>query len=107
MRASPQCHMARSGCFGIQHLEDSRMLSFDLQSDNDLVQQRIERLEYRYRRAQNALAGARAIYGSLREMRGASALQLHQALLHVQQAQRYLADLQAAIELAEEQQDVA
>jgi hypothetical protein len=82
-------------------------VSFDLEFDDDLAQRRMQRLEHRYRRAQNALAGAKAIYGSLREMPGAPAHELHQALLQVQQTQRYLADLQSAIELAEAQQDVA
>ena len=64
---------------------------------------RLERLEYRYRRAQNALAGARALYGALRESPRASTVQLHHALRRVEEAQRYLIDLQSAIELAEEQ----
>jgi chromosome segregation ATPase len=81
-------------------------MSFDLESD-DFAQRRLQRLENRYRRAQNALAGARAVYGSLRELSGASELQLHQALQQVERAQRQLVDLQAAIELAEQQQDVA
>jgi hypothetical protein len=76
-------------------------MSFDLELDDDLAQRRLQRLEHRYRRAQNALAAARAIYGSLREMPNARAHQLHQALLQVQQAQRYVVDLQSAIELAE------
>jgi chromosome segregation ATPase len=81
-------------------------MSFDLES-GDFAERRLQRLENRYRRAQNTLAGARAVYGSLRELSGASELQLHQALQQVERAQRQLVDLQAAIELAEQQQDVA
>jgi hypothetical protein len=82
-------------------------MSFDLESDMDFAERRLQRLEHRFRRAQNALAGARAVYGALRETPSAKAHQLHHALLQVQQAQRYLIDLQTSIDLAEEQQDVA
>jgi hypothetical protein len=50
---------------------------------------------------------ARAVYGALRETPGTRAHRLHQALLQVQQTQRYVADLRRAIELAEDQQYVA
>ncbi|MGC2461730.1 MAG: hypothetical protein WA446_12285 [Steroidobacteraceae bacterium] len=76
-------------------------MSFDLEFDDDLAQRRLQRLEHRYRRAQNALAGARAVYGSLRELPGASALQVHRALQQVERAQRQLADIQFDIETAE------
>jgi hypothetical protein len=82
-------------------------MSLDLQSGDDVAERRLQRLEHRFRRAQNALAGARAIYGALREMPSAKAHQLQHALLQVQQAQQYLVDLQHAIELAETQEHVA
>jgi chromosome segregation ATPase len=78
-------------------------MSFDLELDDDLAQRRLQRLEHRYRRAQNVLAGARANYGALREVRGTSELQLHQALRRVERAQQELADIQSAIDLAEHQ----
>jgi gamma-glutamyl phosphate reductase len=82
-------------------------MAMSLRSDPNVIERRMERLEHRFRRAQNALAGARAVYGALREMPDARDYQLHQAWLQVQQAQAYLSDLQSAIEHVEEQQDVA
>ena len=61
-----------------------------------------QRLEYRYQRAQNALAGARAQYGSLRESAEATATQLYLALRQIDEVQRYLLDLQSAINVAGE-----
>ena len=80
-------------------------MAFD--PDSDFAERRLQRLEHRFRRAQNALAGARAVHSALREAPSTKAHQLHHALLQVQQAQRYLADLQSAIELAEDQVHVA
>ena len=60
-----------------------------------------QRLEYRYRRAQNALAGARAHYGSLHESAEATATQLYLAQRQINEVQRYLLDLQSAIEVAD------
>jgi hypothetical protein len=82
-------------------------MSFDLRPDEDFAQRRLQRLEHRYRRAQNALAGARAVHASLRELPGISDLKLQQALRLVERAQQHLADLQNAIELAEDQDNVA
>jgi hypothetical protein len=82
-------------------------MSLDMQSGDDVAERRLQRLEHRFRRAQNALADARAIYRALREMPSAKAHQLQHALLQVQQAQQYLVDLQYAIELAETQERVA
>jgi hypothetical protein len=48
-------------------------MPFDLETD-DVAQRRLQRLEHRYCRAQNALAGTRAAYASLREMPGADDL---------------------------------
>jgi len=78
-------------------------MSFDMEFDDDLAQRRLHRLEHRCRRAQNALGGARAVYGALRELPGASALQLHQALQQVERMQQTLADIQFDIEHAEAQ----
>jgi hypothetical protein len=78
-------------------------MRFDLQPEEDIAQRRLQRLEHRYRRAHNALAGARAVHASLRELPGVSALKLKQALELVERAQRHLADLQDAIDLAEDQ----
>jgi chromosome segregation ATPase len=78
-------------------------MSFDMEFDDDLEQRRLQRLEQRYRRAQNALAGARAVYGSLRELPHASEIRLYQALQQVERAQRQLADIQFDIEFAEAQ----
>jgi len=74
---------------------------FDLEFDDDLEQRRLQRLEHRLRRAQNALAGARTLYGSLREKPGSTDLQLHRALQQIDQAQRCLADIQFDLDLAE------
>lgn len=76
-------------------------MPFDLEFDDDLAQRRLQRLEQRYRRAQNVLAGARALYGSLRETPSASECQLNAALLQVERAQRVVADLLFDLELAE------
>jgi len=78
-------------------------MSFDLEFDDDLAQRRLQRLEHRLRRAQNVLAGARSAYGSLRESPAASELQLRQALLQVERAQRQLADIQFDLDFAEAQ----
>jgi hypothetical protein len=78
-------------------------MSFDLRPEEDFAQRRLQRLEHRYRRAHNALAGARAVHASLRELPGVSDQKLEQALELVERAQRHLADLQDAIELAEDQ----
>jgi len=47
------------------------------------VELQLQRLEYRYRRAQNALAGARAIQAALRENTRTSALKLQQVARQV------------------------
>jgi hypothetical protein len=82
-------------------------MSFDMESADDFAQRRIQRLEHRYRRAHNALAGARAIYESLREVPGTTELQLHQASLQVERAQQVLRDIQSDIELCEDEHDAA
>ena len=57
----------------------------------------LQRLEYRVRRAQSALACARAYYGSLYESSEATATQLHLALRQIEETERYLLDLQSAV----------
>ena len=79
----------------------------EMQFDDDLAQRRLQRLEHRYRRAQNALAGAGAVYESLREVPGASELQLRQALERAERAQQVLLQIQRAIELFEDEHDAA
>lgn len=78
-------------------------MSFDLELEDDLAQRRLQRLEHRYRRAHNVLAGARANYGSLREVRGVGEIQLQQALRRVERAQQELAAVESAIELVQQQ----
>ena len=82
-------------------------MSVDPHPDFDVFERRLQRLEHRFRRAQIALAGARATYGSLCELPSATALQVHLALQQVQRAQRALADLQREIELAQDQDHAA
>lgn len=78
-------------------------MSLDLEMNDDLAQRRLQRLEHRYRRAQDVLTGARANYGSLGQVRGVSEVKLRQALQRVERAQQELADIQRAIELVEQQ----
>jgi chromosome segregation ATPase len=80
---------------------------FEPRPDEDFAQRRLQRLESRYRRAQNALAGARAVHASLCELPGVSDQKVQQAFDLVERAQRHLADLQNAIELAEDHDQVA
>jgi hypothetical protein len=68
--------------------------------DPDGAELRLQRLEYRYRRAQNALTGARALYGTLRQSPESTATQLHHALRQIAEVQLYLGDLESAIDLA-------
>ena len=82
-------------------------MSFDMESDDDFARRRLQRLEHRYRRAQNVLAGARAAYGSLRELPGAGELQLRQALQRVERAQELLTDIQTTIEFWEDREYIA
>jgi hypothetical protein len=77
------------------------------QSHDDFTQRRLERLQLRYRRAHFVLAGAQALYESLRVTPGAGELRLHQALQRVEQAQELLVDIQSAIEFLEDQERVA
>lgn len=66
-------------------------------------ERRLQRLEDRYRRAEFAVAAARARYSTLRETAGATTTQLLYAQRCVDEAHRYLTDLQTAIEYTEEQ----
>jgi chromosome segregation ATPase len=79
----------------------------DLQTKDDYLQRRLERLELRHRRARFVLAGAQAVYESLRETPGAGELQLRQALQRIEQAQEQLVDIQSTIEFLEDQEHVA
>jgi hypothetical protein len=73
----------------------------------DVAERNPQRLEYRYRRAQGALAAATALYTGLRESPGTRPTQLHQAQRSVEEAERYLGDLRSAIERAEQQTPAA
>jgi ribosomal 50S subunit-associated protein YjgA (DUF615 family) len=79
----------------------------DPRTNDDHLERRLERLEQRYRRARFVLAGAKAVYESLREMPGADQLQLRQALQRVEQAQQQLVDINSGIEFLEDQEHVA
>jgi hypothetical protein len=68
-----------------------------------VTERRLQRLEDRFRRAQLAVAAARARYSTLRDTAGATATQLLYAQRCVDEAHTYLTDLQAAIEHTEEQ----
>ena len=82
-------------------------MTHNLQTKDDYMQRRLERLELRYRRGRFVLAGARAAYESLRETPGARELQLRHALQRVGQAQEQLVDIQSTIEYLEDQEHVA
>jgi hypothetical protein len=82
-------------------------MSRDLQNQDDFKQRRLQRLELRYRRAQFVLAGAHAVYDSLRAMPHADELRLRQALQRMEQAQELLVDIQCTIEYLEDQERVA
>lgn len=79
----------------------------NLQTQDDFAQRRLQRLQLRYRRAHFGLAGARALYESLRAMPGAGELRLRQALQRVEQAQELLVDSQSTIEYLEDPEHVA
>jgi hypothetical protein len=78
-------------------------MSFEMEFDDDLAQRRLQRLEHRYRRAQNALAGARAEYGSLCQPSAASESRLHRALQKVERAAHLVADIRFDMDFLEAQ----
>jgi hypothetical protein len=82
-------------------------MPIDQQNQDDFTQRRLQRLELRYRRAQFVLAGAQAVYESLRAMPRPDELRLRQALHRVEQAQELLVDIQCTIEYLEDQERVA
>jgi len=73
----------------------------------DFTERRLQRLELRYRRAHLVLAGARAVYESLREMPRCDAVRLEQARQRLERAQQQISDIQHTIEGLEDRQDVA
>ncbi len=77
------------------------MLS-DPQTRDDFTQRRLQRLELRCRRAHFVLAGARAVYESLRAVPYAQEPTLRQALQRVERAQEALVDIQSMIEYLED-----
>jgi chromosome segregation ATPase len=78
-------------------------MSFEMEFDDDLAQRRLQRLENRHRHAQNALAAARAEYGSLCQPPAASEIRLYQARQKLERAERLLADIRFDIEFLEAQ----
>jgi hypothetical protein len=60
----------------------------------------LQRLVYRHRRAQAALAAARALCEALHELPHATTLRRFHARREVEEAQRYVADLQSDLERA-------
>lgn len=78
-------------------------MPFEMEFDDDLAQRRLQRLEHRYRRAQNALAAARAEYGSLSQPSAVSESRLHRALQKVERAERLVADIRFDMEFLEAQ----
>ncbi|HVO07393.1 MAG TPA: hypothetical protein VMT83_11445 [Burkholderiaceae bacterium] len=63
---------------------------------------RVQQLERRYRRVQNALTSATASHEALRELPASSERQLERARLQVQTLQRQLAQVLESLERAEE-----
>jgi hypothetical protein len=78
-------------------------MPFEMEFDDDLAQRRLQRLEHRYRRAQHALAAARAEYGSLCQPSAASEIRLYHALQKVERAERLVADIRFDMEFLEAQ----
>jgi len=66
---------------------------------------RIQQLERRYRRVQDALTSATASHEALRDSPGSSERQLERARLQVQTLQRQLAQVLESLEKAEELED--
>ncbi len=82
-------------------------MPLEQQNQDDFTQRRLQRLELRYRRAQFVLAGAQAVYDSLRAMPVVDELRLRQALQRVEQTRELLVDIQCTIEYLEDQERVA
>jgi F0F1-type ATP synthase membrane subunit b/b' len=72
------------------------------QRDNE---SRLQQLERRYRRIQDALTSASASHEALRESPGSSERQLERTRLQVQTLQRQLSQVLESLERAEELQD--
>lgn len=78
-----------------------------LDSDDEVVQRRLQRLEGKYRRAQILLAGVQAIQASLQELPTAEERRKHAAIQQVQAARQTLLDIQTAIDQLEDQVSAA
>lgn len=78
-------------------------MPFEMEFDDDLAQRRLQRLEHRFRRAQNALAAARAEYGALCQPSPASEIRLYRALQNVERAERFVADIRFDMDILEAQ----
>ena len=66
---------------------------------------RLQRLERRYRRIQNALVSATASHEAMREEAGSSERQLERSRLQVEALQRQLSEVLESLERAEDQED--
>jgi hypothetical protein len=82
-------------------------MPLDQPNQDDFKQRRLQRLELRYRRAQFVLAGAQAVYDSVRAMPVVDELRMRQALQRVEQTRELLLDIQCTIEYLEDQERVA
>ena len=82
-------------------------MSSELQSHEDFIQRRRQRLELRHRRAQFILAGAQAAYEAVRKMPCADNSGLREALQRIERAREQLVDIQSAIEFLEDQECMA
>jgi hypothetical protein len=80
-------------------------MALEPQIQDDFTQRRLQRLELRYRRAQFVLAGAAAVYQSLRETLYPDPCRLRQAQQRVEQAQEALVDIQSIIEYLEDREN--
>jgi chromosome segregation ATPase len=80
-------------------------MALEPQIQDDFTQRRLQRLELRYRRAQFVLAGAQAVYQSLREAPYPGARRLLQAQQRIEQAQEALVDIQSIIEYLEDREN--
>jgi hypothetical protein len=87
--------------------QEIHSMPLEQQNQDDFKQRRLQRLEMRYRRAHFVLAGAQAVYDSLRATPVVDELRLRQALQRVEQTRELLLDIQCTIEYLEDQERVA
>jgi hypothetical protein len=78
-------------------------MGFELESDDDYLQRRMEGLHSRFRRAQFVLNGVLAQHHTLRKTPGVLPLQLMQSDDRVRRAQEQVEDILSTIEFLEDQ----